>query len=104
MTRSEEIKYVGFGCLWLYKSHQGCETYEGEMVECTFFLIKLSPTLIKLKFIHTCINVQREKSGVHWDNKGGCNIGPGMEEVWQEHLKVGVNMILSALNVSDHII
>ena len=47
-----------------------------------FFLIKLSLTLIKLKFIHTSINVGREKSGVHWDNKGGCNIGPGMEEVW----------------------
>ena len=41
---------------------------------------------------------------MHWDNKGGCSVGPGMEEVWQEHLKVGVNVILSALNVSDHTI
>ena len=74
------------------------------MMECTFFLIKLSLTSIKLKFIHTSINVWRGKLGVHWDNKGGCSVGPGMEEVWQEHLKVGVNMILSALNVSDHTI
>ena len=74
------------------------------MVKCTFFLIKLSLTSIKLKFIHTSIDVWRGKSGVHWDNKGGCSVGPGMEEVWQEHLKVGVNVILSALNVSDHTI
>ena len=53
-------------------------------------------------FIHLLMCVGG--SGVHWDNKGGCSVGPGMEEVWQEHLKVGVNMILSALNVSDHTI
>ena len=45
----------------------------------------------QLKAIHMSINSWRGKSGVHWDDEGGCCIGPETENVWDAHLRVLVS-------------
>ena len=56
----------------------------------------------QLKAIHMSINSWKGKSGVHWDDKGGCCIGPETENVWDAHLRVSVSFLFNIINYSNH--
>ena len=56
----------------------------------------------QLKAIHMSINSWKGKSGVHWDDKGGCYIGPETENVWDAHLRVSVSFLFNIINYSNH--
>ena len=38
------------------------------------------------------IDVWWGRSGVHWDNKTGCTVGPELEEVWAAHIALRVRI------------
>ena len=52
------------------------------------------------------INVWQGKSGVHWNNKTGCSVGPELEEIWAAHItlivcSMIVQQLLLTINLYD---